>query len=236
MKARLWLHALTAVAALGTTATLAAAPAKKAAVPSARDWTRTVVATPEGGFRMGNPNARVKIVEFGSLTCPTCAAFSNESKAALAAQIRTGRTSFEFRNFVLNAVDISASLVARCAGPRGFFPVIDALYATQDQWVGRITGLAPAQQDQLQALPDTQKFARMASIAGFQQVAARASLTPQRTNACLADPAGLKRLVQMVQAGNALGVQGTPTFLVNGAKVHAHNWPELLAAIRKAGG
>jgi hypothetical protein len=47
MKALLWLHALTAVAALGTTAALAAAPAKKAAVPAARDWTRTVVATPE---------------------------------------------------------------------------------------------------------------------------------------------------------------------------------------------
>jgi protein-disulfide isomerase len=236
MKARLWLGALTALAALGTTAALTAAPAKKAAAPAARNWATTVVATPEGGFRMGNPNARVKVVEFGSLTCPHCAEFSNSAKGALSAEVRKGTTSFEFRNFVLNGVDVSASLVARCAGTRGFFPMIEMLYATQKDWLGRIAAMTPAQQDQLQALPDNRKFARIAAIAGFGQVAARVGLTPQQTNACLADPAGLNRLVQMVQAGNALGVQGTPTFLVNGATVHAHSWSELLQAIRKAGG
>jgi protein-disulfide isomerase len=236
MKARLWLHALTAVLALGTTASLTAAPAKKAAAPAARDWTKNVVATPEGGFRMGNPNARAKVVEFGSLTCPHCAEFSNSAKAGLAAEIRTGKTSFEFRNFVLNAVDLTASLVARCAGPRSFFPMIETLYATQKDWIGKVSSMSASQQQELQALPDSQKFVRMAAIAGFPQVAARAGVTPQRTNACLADPAGVNRLVRMVEAGNALGVRGTPTFLVNGATVHAHDWSELLRAIRKAGG
>jgi len=236
MKARLWLHALTGVAALGATATLAAAPAKKAAAPAKRDWTRNVVVTPEGGFRMGNPNAAVKLVEYGSLTCPTCARFSNSSKAPLAAHVRTGKVSFEFRNYVLNSLDLTAALLARCAGPGGFFRLTESFYATQPQWVGKITGMTQAQKDQLQGLAANQQIARMAQIGGLSQMAAQAAVTPQKAQACLSDEAGIDRLVQMRQAGEAAGVSGTPTFLINGTAVHAHDWAELQPLIRKAGG
>jgi hypothetical protein len=37
---------------------------------------------------MGNPAARVKLVEYGSLTCGHCANFSNSAKGALAARVR----------------------------------------------------------------------------------------------------------------------------------------------------
>ena len=39
---------------------------------------RSSAKTPEGGFLMGNPNAKVKLVEFGSLTCPHCAEFEEQ--------------------------------------------------------------------------------------------------------------------------------------------------------------
>ena len=40
------------------------APVAAAAKPTPRpDWTRTFAATPEGGFRMGTPKAKVAIVE-----------------------------------------------------------------------------------------------------------------------------------------------------------------------------
>ncbi|HEX2762279.1 MAG TPA: thioredoxin domain-containing protein, partial [Allosphingosinicella sp.] len=80
MKALLAAAAL-AGAALGS-APADAAPVRRSA-PVARDWTRTVVATPEGGFRMGNPAARVKLVEYGSLTCGHCAAFSRAGVGTL---------------------------------------------------------------------------------------------------------------------------------------------------------
>ena len=44
------------------------------AAPAGANWTETVARTPEGGFRMGNPNAPVKLVEYGARTCPTCGA------------------------------------------------------------------------------------------------------------------------------------------------------------------
>jgi protein-disulfide isomerase len=225
-----------AVAVILGAGSLAAAPAKKAPAAAQRDWASTVVVTPDGGYRMGNPNATVKVVEYGSLTCPHCAAFSNSSKAPLAARVRTGKVSFEFRNFVLNGVDASASLLARCAAPAGFFPLLERVYATQDQWMAKFSGLSQAEKQKISAMPEAQRLAGVADAAGLTQLASQNGIPAAKAKACLTDPAGFARLGTMREAANKLGVQGTPTFFVNGAKVHAHDWPELETEIRKAGG
>ena len=63
-----------------------------------RRWS---TATPEGGFLMGNPNADVKLVELGSMTCPHCAEFAEQADQKLINDyVKSGRVSFEFRNFV----------------------------------------------------------------------------------------------------------------------------------------
>ena len=215
----------------------AAPPARHASAPAARDWSRTVVATPEGGFRMGNPAARVKLVEYGSLTCPHCAAFSRTGTAPLVAgYVRTGKVSYEFRNYVLNGIDVTASLLARCAGPAGFFAMAESLYATQPQWVGKIAGLSEAQKDQLKSLSEGQRLGRLADIGGLTQVAARHGVAPGRGKQCLADPAGLDRLGKMYEAAQARGVAGTPTFFVNDVRVDGVGWAEVEPALRRAGG
>ena len=43
--------------------------------PADGDWSKVVTQTDSGAFRMGNPNAEVKLVEFASMTCPHCATF-----------------------------------------------------------------------------------------------------------------------------------------------------------------
>ena len=234
-----WIMAAGAAAIVGASA-MADAQARKAAPtakPAAvRDWAQIVSITPEGGFRMGNPNARVKLVEYGSLTCPTCAKFSTDAKAPLAGHVRTGKVSFEFRNYVLNSLDLTAALLARCGGPSRFFPMIERLYATQPQWVGRVTGLSEAQRQEIQKLPSDQQIARVAEYGGLTGMAAAVGVPPRQTKACLSDRAGVDRLVQMRQAGDAAGVHGTPSFFINGAAVDAHGWAELLPAIRNAGG
>jgi protein-disulfide isomerase len=82
MKPALMLLAATAI--LATTAcnaeksgtasnTASNAPIKPVAAPNGGDWTKMVTQTPEGGFLMGNPQADVKLIEYGSMTCPHCA-------------------------------------------------------------------------------------------------------------------------------------------------------------------
>lgn len=211
------------------------AQAQAAAVQ--RDWSAVVEMTPEGGFRMGNPDARVKLVEYGSLTCPHCADFAAAAMPQLRTRyVKSGKVSFEFRNFVLNGIDVAASLLARCGGAQTFFPLADALYARQGEWTGRISGLDDARKAELNSLPAGQRLARLADIGGLSALAANFGVAPQQGEACLADQAGLDRLAAIYEAADALGVSGTPTFFINGAMVEAHDWATLEPLIRGAGG
>ncbi|HEX8215226.1 MAG TPA: thioredoxin domain-containing protein [Allosphingosinicella sp.] len=230
---RLFLASMLALAALAAPSA-PAAPAKKAA--ATRDWTKTVVATPAGGFRMGNPAARVKLVEYGSLTCSHCADFSRTGTAPLTALVKSGKVSFEFRNFVLNGPDLAASLVARCGGPAKFFPVLGKMYASQDQWTGKISSMSEAEAERLKTLSRAQQLARVADLGGLTTLAAGSGISPQQAKKCLSDEAAVQRLADMYEAAAKLGVDGTPSFSINGALVHAHDWAELAPLIRKAGG
>ena len=219
-------------AALLLVAPLGVAAQKKPAV----DWTKTVVATSEGGFRMGNPKAPVKLVEYGSLTCPHCKHFAESGMTPLKAYVRTGKVSFEYRNYVLNGIDLAATLVARCGGAARFFPAIDKFYATQNQWVAKISGMPDAEKEKIRALAEGPRLDRLATIGGMKALAAPLGITPAQSTKCLSDPAGLKRVLGMVEAGQAFGVQGTPTFFVNGSRVNAGDWPSLEPHIKSAGG
>lgn len=213
----------------------AAAPAGKAASTRA-DWARTVVATPEGGFRMGNPAAKVKLIEYGSLTCSHCATFAKEGMVSLGAYVRSGKVSYEYRNMVLNGLDVAATLVARCGGPGRFFPVADKLYATQDQWKGRVRDLTDAQKQALNALPENQRLGRLAELAGIPGIAAQNGIAPALAKSCLADRAAFDGLGKMNEAASAQGVQGTPTFFLNGANIGPHSWGTLEPLLREAAG
>ena len=212
-----------------------AAAAKRSAV--AADWTRTVVATPQGGFRMGNPNARVKLVEYGSLTCPHCRHFAETGvKPLLAGYVKTGKVSYEFRNMVLNGIDVAATLVARCGGAPKFFAMADDLYRTQPSWVGKVANMPAADKASLEQLSDGARLARIAEYGGIVAIAQRRGIAPARAKACAANGAAFKQLTNMYEAALALGVTGTPTFFVNGKKVDGVEWSDLEPALRKAGG
>ena len=117
-----------------TAATPAAAPVS-ATAPAGQDWTQVVAATPEGGFRMGNPDAKVKLVEFASLTCPHCREFHEAALSTIKSKyVASGNVSYEFRNFVLNGPDFAASLLARCQGPQPFFGLLNAFFTDQATW------------------------------------------------------------------------------------------------------
>jgi protein-disulfide isomerase len=214
----------------------AAAPAGRAAQARA-DWSRTVVATPEGGFRMGNPAAKVRLVEYGSLTCGHCANFAKAGMESLVGTyVRSGKVSYEYRSYILNGLDVAATLVARCGGPARFFPVADKLYATQGQWMGRITDLTEAQKAQLNALPENQRLARVAEFAGIPQLAAQHGIAASQSRRCLSDQAALDRLAKISEAAEAQGVQGTPTFLLNDGNIGSHTWATLEPILREAAG
>lgn len=224
----------------GDAATNAAVDAKPVPPPKGGDWSTVVSATPEGGFVMGNPNARLKLIEYGSLTCPHCREFDEKGVPLLISNyVETGLVSWEFRNYVRDAFDLTASLIARCNGAQSFFPLSRAFYKDQDVWVDKIRNTPQDQIEQLQNLPPNQQFVELAKLAGFQDWAAMRGLPPEKTNACLANQAEVDRLVQMQNdAVSAYNIPGTPGFLLNGELVTMDNsatvWAQLEGKIKAA--
>ncbi len=214
------------------------APIEAVAAPNGGDWTKTVTATPEGGFLMGNPNADVKLVEYGSMTCPHCAVFAEAGAPALVDKyVKTGRVSFEFRNFVRDPLDITLSLIARCGGPERFFPLTDALFKDQRGFFERVQATPPDQQAALQQASGAEAIQAYARFAGLQQWAAQRGLPSARQQQCLSNQAEMDRLVQMNTdvATQFPNFSGTPSFLINGKLLEeTASWDKLEPQIRDA--
>lgn len=230
------------VGALAAVATIALIPMPAHAKPAtksalARDWTHVLSVTPDGGFRMGNPKAKVAIVEYASLTCPHCRHFAETAMKPLLSQyVRTGKASYEFRSFVLNGIDLAATLLARCNGPAHFFPTAEQLYATQPVWIDRITKLPKEQQDKLNALPDNELMLAIAKAGGLLPIASAHGIPTAKAEACLKDVTAAQALMKIVQAAGEKGVKGTPTFFVNGKQVAAYDWATLEPFLKESGG
>ena len=232
--------AIAVAAMVAPASTVQAKPAASAA--KARDWTRVVRTTPAGGFVMGNPNAKVKLVEYGSMTCPHCKRFDDAGVPHILDYVKTGRVSYEFRNYVRDAFDLSAALVARCAGTNGFFPLTRALYDDQQNWESKIEQTPQDQLKSMQDLPPNQQFVAIAKVAGFPQLAAARGLPVAKSTQCLSNQASVKQLVEMVDAATKQypDFRGTPTFILNGTMVdlgavtEAQVWPALKSKIDAA--
>jgi protein-disulfide isomerase len=210
----------------------AAASAQGSSRPAQRDWSQVVSQTAEGGFRMGNPQAAVRVVEFLSLTCPHCADFSRVGAPQLLNYVRSGRVSLEYRNFVLNGLDLAASMLSRCAAPQNYFPLTHAILAAQGQWVGRMQALSEAEQEAMRGQPPLETMRRVVAAAGLDMIAARHGLDAEQQRACLSNQAGLDRVIQMQQAGNRYGVTATPTFAINGRLVSGNTWSAIEPLLR----
>ena len=213
------------------------APGKPVAAPNGGDWTKLVRQTPEGGFLRGNPNAAVKVVEFGSMTCPHCAEFAATGEAPLIDKyVKSGRVSFEFRNYVRDPFDLAASLTARCGGPNSYFALTNGLFRDQLTWVRKLQSVPQAQLQALQQASPPQQMRAVANWAGFPQWAAKRGLPAAKLNACLANSNEINKLVQMnADALANYNVPGTPSFLINGSLVeNTSTWETLEPKIKAA--
>lgn len=207
------------------------------AAPAGSKWSETTAVTPDGGMLMGNPNAPVKVIEYGALTCSHCAEFAEKSKDELKAMIDKGTVSYEFRTFMLNALDIPAALLARCNGAGTFFPIADQLFAAQRDWLGKAQAMTPADQQQLQGLSPAQLPAALADKLGLVEFVRQRGISEDKAKACLADKKAIDGLVALTDKGvREFKVQGTPTFIINGVtQENTATWEALKPKLIDAG-
>ncbi len=159
---------------------------------------------------VGGVNADVTVIEYVSPTCPHCAAFH----ATVYPQIKetyidTGRIRFIARPFRRNVLDLAVFMVAEASGT-AYHDVLAAYLATQNQWA---TAENPRQ--------------------AIFEIAQQFGFTQERFEEVLTDETMFAALESMrEQALNQFGLQGTPTFYVNGQRLEtAATFENLSAAI-----
>ena len=153
-----------------------------------------------GEHVLGDPKAPITIIEYASLTCPHCADFTVNTLPELKKQyIDTGKAKLVFRDFPLDQHAARASMMAECAGPDRYFAIIDILFASQGNWI---------KPNDVEAT--TVELGKIARLGGVQEADLKA---------CMANTALLQAIIAERQAGEKLGVDSTPTFFINGAKI-----------------
>jgi protein-disulfide isomerase len=210
-------------------------PAAKVAAPAGKAWQDVVAKTPEGGVRMGNPDAPIKLVEYGSLSCPHCAKLSNEGFQPLVSNyVDSGRVSYEFRSFAIHGIDVPLTVLVRCGATESFFGLVEQIYQNQEAMIAR------AQQGDAQAqaaanLPPSQRIVTMATAYGLIDFFAQRGIATDQAKACLANPAAAEQVAKEADTAGKAGIDSTPTIMINGDKVDAHTWQELEPELKNRG-
>ncbi|MCP8897142.1 DsbA family protein [Shinella daejeonensis] len=146
---------------------------------------------------LGQDDAPVTIVEYMSATCPHCAVFHNETLEPIKEKyIDSGKVRFILREFPFDPRAAAAFMLARCAPPEQYFPMIAMLMKQQETWAAAEDGRAALLQ--------------MSKLAGFTEDSFKACLTNQK----LLDDVNTVR----ERGAKEFGVNSTPTFLINGKR------------------
>lgn len=215
----------------------AADPVGAVPAPAGTSWSTTVTQTPEGEFVMGNPQAKVKLVEFASYTCSHCRDFSVEASEEIRKIVDTGKMSYELRNYVRDPIDIATALLARCGGKDVFYPLSEQFFTNQNAMFEQAQSLGDAKYQQLMSAPPAQRFGNLAQAVGLVDFAKQRGIAEDKAKQCLADTAAAEKLAKGVEtASQQYKIEGTPTFILNGVVVeNTANWAALQPRLKQAG-
>lgn len=177
-------------AATGPVPPAAAQPAAPASLPPEL--------TPSAAdYVLGSPDAPVTIVEYASLTCGHCATFHNNILPDLKKKyIDTGKAKLVFRDFPLDRDAALAAMVAECSGRDRYFATLEVLFRAQGVWSG------PGKD----AVGEIKKLVRIGGMSEAQ------------VDACVSDAKLFDAILAERQVGEKLGVESTPTLIINGQR------------------
>lgn len=180
------------------------AAAPTAQVPAQGDQTPAPgakVDVANGNFPLkGNSDAKVTIVEFADFRCPFCEQyFTNTMPQIIKDYVDSGKVKYAFRNYAfLGPASITAANAAECANDQGkFWDFHNYLYKNQ-----------PAETDTSMYNTDT-----------LTQAAVSLGMNGDAFRSCLDGKKFDSKVSGDLADGQKAGVNGTPTFFINGTSL-----------------
>lgn len=220
----------------GEEGALAGEPVAEVPAPQGQEWSEVTERTDFGGYRIGNPDAPIQFVEYASYTCGGCAQFSQTAFEPLREDyIDTGKVSFELRNLVRDPVDLTVAQLVRCSAPEAVIPLSEQWFANFEEVMTRVQQNGQAIEAAATGAED-QRFVAVAETAGLLDFFAARGLSRDQARACLADNEAVTEIADRSQAqAEEFELTGTPSFFLNGQKLDAAGWPQVEAALQRAG-
>ena len=152
---------------------------------------------------MGDADAPVTFIEYGSVACSHCGHFQETGFEAVSEGIEAGDVRFVFREMITGQPNIAIAgfVLANCAPDDQYFEVVDTLFAEMGSiYEAMQNGTAQQRYDEL--------------AAGF-------GFTPEDVQACFSDEATVARVQTAHRTAVEDGVTSTPYFIVNGDRLAA---------------
>jgi protein-disulfide isomerase len=152
---------------------------------------------------LGNPNAKVTLIEYGDYQCPFCAEFFSQTEPEIVQNyINTGKVRMVFRNFAfLGAESTAAAEAAECAEDQNkLWPYHDALYtakvADENGGGGEDDGFY--------------------STAELLKLGQQVGMNMATFTTCVDTDQDAALVAQDKASGTAYGINSTPSFFING--------------------
>ncbi len=149
----------------------------------------------DADYTLGKADAPITIVEYASMTCPHCARFTRDVFPQLKENyIDKGYVRYVFREYPLDRVALTVSVVGRCLAKDAYIPFVEMMYGELETW---------AREEDLRA--------------AIKERARRAGMSGDDFEKCLASEDDAKKVLAVqATAIKDYCVSGTPTFFVNG--------------------
>jgi protein-disulfide isomerase len=191
----------------------------KVAPPAGKSWSQ-VVRVDGDGVVMGNPDAPIKLEEYGAFTCGHCAKFAQDSHEELKRDfVDTGRVSYKLTPFMLHPVDAISGAIVKCTGPDRFFPLADATFLEHEAFIAGASKPQPGIEEAMK-LPPAQRFVALAKGWGIDQFYQQRGVPAATIQQCLAKVENVEAIEKGTNAGvEKYQITGTPTFIINGQVV-----------------
>jgi protein-disulfide isomerase len=155
------------------------------------------VAPPYTQRSLGSTKAPVTVQEYFSLTCTHCAHFATVTMPQVKKNlIDTGKVQFIYHDFPLDQVALKAAQVSRYLPAAQYYPFIEALFASQDDWAFQ---------------PNEDYHAsifKYAALAGMDQATFETAWNDDKLAQFI--------LTGQQEAEKMYNISATPTFIING--------------------
>ena len=153
---------------------------------------------------LGNFNAPNTLIEYASLSCVHCANFHNQKLPEIKEKlIKTGKLQYIYRDFPLDMPAMLAAMVTNCYEGEKFHTTLNSLFRNQKKWVS-----ASSNKEEL--------------LNSFHQILKQHGISLEKIKTCVEKNNDRKKWDSILASrleGQKLGVNSTPSFILNGKKL-----------------